>query len=42
MAVRVFNIETLRSTKRPVRKRGPNFSSKMSAEHFDAVVNPIL
>ena len=30
-------IETLRSTTRPVRQRGPNFSSKMSAELFDAV-----
>ena len=31
------SIETLRSTTRPVRQRGSNFSSKMSAEHFDAV-----
>ena len=30
-------LETLRSTTRPVRQRGSNFSSKMSAEHFDAV-----
>ena len=30
-------IENLRSTTRPVRQRGSNFSSKMSAEHFDAV-----
>ena len=33
----IINRETLRSTTRPGRQRGPNFSSKMSAEHFDAV-----
>ena len=30
-------LETLRSTMRAVLQGGPNFSSKMSAEHCDAV-----
>ena len=30
-------VETLRSTTRPAQQRGPNFSSKMSARHFDAI-----
>ena len=29
-------LRTLRSTTRPVRRRGPNFGSKINAEHFDA------